>query len=134
MKKSEKKSKFFIIGIAFKGYPETSDLRGSNAIEYINLLKQKFSIEKNIFVYDAIINKQKLKKADLKYSSINKGFQNADVVMIMNNHETHQKLEINKLLSTSKKNCIFFDGWNLFDGKQICLINESKYLSVGSKK
>ena len=46
-KHGTKKDKIFIIGIAFKGQPETSDIRNSTALELIKLLKEfELSIKK----------------------------------------------------------------------------------------
>ncbi len=127
------KAKFFFMGIAFKGNPETSDFRGSNAIELINLLKKNFNL-KNIFVYDPVIKKNDILKLGLKNTTIDKGFKNSDVILIMNNHISFQKIKINQLLKSSKNNCLLFDGWSVFDKKQFNLNKNIKYLSVGSKK
>ncbi len=134
IEKKINKCKFFIMGIAFKGSPETSDYRGSSSLDLINLFIKNYSNKKNIYVYDPVIDKKSIKKIGLNFTSISNGFKNADVILVMNNHQLFQKLEINKLLKKSKKQCLFFDGWNLFDLGQIEQIRNSKYIGVGVNK
>ena len=134
IKKDRKKTKYFVVGMAFKGNPATSDLRGSNSIELIELLEKRGINKKSIFVYDPIIKKHDLKKLNYNAVSLKDGFRNADAIFIMNNHDSFYNLDIYNLLKNTNRECIFFDGWHFFEPSKIKMINKTKYLSVGFKK
>jgi len=50
-------SKIFIMGFAFKGEPETSDMRFSTTIDLVNYLKPFCS---KLYGYDAVVSKEKI--------------------------------------------------------------------------
>ena len=106
--KNKKKIKIFITGLAFKGNPETSDLRNSTSLEILKILKKKKNTQ--IYVHDFVLEKTKEKPADLKFINLDKGFKNSDVILILNNHKSYSKISY-KLLSQIKKNTIVFDAW-----------------------
>ncbi len=121
-------SKIFIMGFAFKGEPETSDMRFSTTIDLVNYLKPFCS---NLYGYDAVVSKELIKSMGVKNSSIKEGFQDADVVIIMNAHEKHKKLNIKKLSGTSNTPLVFIDCWNMYDKQTISKYANVIYSSVG---
>ena len=114
-KKNIKNEKIFILGLAFKGYPETSDTRGSTTIWLIDYLKIKGI--KKLFVHDPIIDSKEIQNMNLNYSDINKGFKDSSLVLIMNNHPSYSNLNLNLLLKTMNTPAVFYDGWNIFSAK-----------------
>lgn len=126
-KLTKSKIKIFAIGLAFKGEPETSDIRGSTSMTIINKLKKKY---KNIVVYDPVIKKGEIKKLGLTHNTLNQGFKDADCVLVLNNHKSYKDLDIYKLLSTMNKSGMFFDAWHLFDKTAIEQINNIDYQSI----
>ena len=129
--KSKEKIKMFIIGFAFKGEPETSDTRGSTTIDLLKHFKDNGVIEGSFFGYDPLVPEKDLSELGVTPVSLEEGFKNADVVAIMNNHKSYKKMDIFSLLSLSKNDCIFVDGWYTFEPKDISRINGIKYIGVG---
>ncbi|MBI5676329.1 MAG: nucleotide sugar dehydrogenase [Nitrospirae bacterium] len=121
-------SKIFIMGFAFKGEPETSDMRFSTTIDLINYLKPFCS---NLYGYDAVVAKEIIESSGARTCSISEGFKNADAVIIMNSHMSHKGLNINKLASSSNTPLIFIDCWNLYDKEKIAKYKNVIYSSVG---
>lgn len=121
-------SKIFIMGFAFKGEPETSDMRFSTTIDLVNYLKPFCS---RLYGYDAVVSKDLIESMDVKCCSIEEGFRDADVVIIMNSHEKHKNLKINKLADASCHPLIFIDCWNLYDKQEIAKYDNIIYSSVG---
>lgn len=111
-KKNPKKMKIFAIGMAFKGHPETKDIRASTAIDIVRKLKNKYP---NIYVYDPVVKKQDLKDIGLAVSTLEKGFENADCILILNNHPSYPGINIFHLLKMTKKPSLFFDSWHQFE-------------------
>ena len=115
LKKNKKRAKIFITGLAFKGNPETSDLRNSTSLQILNILKNK---NKNIYVLDFVLEKINEKPKDLKFIDLDKGFKNSDVILILNNHKNYDSIS-NNLLGKIKKNTIVFDAWQTLYEKLI---------------
>ena len=122
LKKNNKKINIFITGIAFKGDPETSDLRDSTSIEIINILKK--NKKNHIFVHDFVLEKMNTKPKGYKFIDLNKGLQGADVILILNNHKNYENLS-HHLLKKIKKNTIVFDAWQMLYEK---LNNDKKII------
>ncbi|MBI5065258.1 nucleotide sugar dehydrogenase [Candidatus Woesearchaeota archaeon] len=107
-------SKIFILGFAFKGHPETTDMRDSTTIDVVGLLSQHTG---NIYGYDPIVPKEKIEQLNVKFANPEEGFKDADCVLIMNNHPAYSNLEIHNLTKLMKPNGLFFDAWNIFSHK-----------------
>ena len=130
LKKIDKKitnSKIFLMGLAFKGAPKTSDIRSSTSMDFINL----FSNKKNLYVYDPVVYKSELKKNNLKSLSLEKGFTKADAVIILNNNKSFQDLDITNLINKMNKPSLFIDTWRIFDPHEIKQIKGILYGGLG---
>lgn len=123
-----KSAKIFIMGLAFKGNPETSDIRFSTSIDLINYLKP---LCENIYGFDRIAISRDLDKLGITICDIEEGFINADVVVIMNSHRSHIDLNIKKLSNKSNIPLLFIDCWNLYDKDKIESLGNVIYSSVG---
>jgi UDP-N-acetyl-D-mannosaminuronic acid dehydrogenase len=121
-------SKIFIMGFAFKGDPETSDMRFSTTIDLVNYLKPFCS---SLHGYDAVVGEEQISSLGVKSCSIEEGFNDADVVIIMNSHESHMNLNIKKLAARSNDPLILVDCWNLYDKNKIAKYKNVIYSSVG---
>lgn len=116
LRKNIKNINIFITGLAFKGNPETSDLRNSTSIEILNILNKKN--KKNIYVHDFVLEKINEKPKNLNFINLEKGLKNSDVILILNNHKNYENIDY-KLLSKIKKNTIVFDAWQTLYEKLI---------------
>lgn len=121
-------SKIFIMGFAFKGEPETSDMRFSTTIDLVNFLRPFCS---GLYGYDAVVSKKQIEAIDVKSCSIEEGFQDTDVVIIMNSHKSHKNLNIKKLSDTSNHPLILIDCWNLYDKQKYQKSGNIIYSSIG---
>jgi len=121
----------FISGFAFKGHPETDDMRGSPAIELMNLLKGSGII--NIYGHDYVVKKEEIEKLGIDFCSVQEGLNRIDVAVFMNNHHSYQDLPIEDLASKMRKGAMIFDGWQLFKEK-LKNIDNINYESIGFRK
>jgi UDP-N-acetyl-D-mannosaminuronic acid dehydrogenase len=129
--KSLKEAKIFILGIAFKGEPENDDTRDSPAVLMADYLKQNYSC-KEIFGHDFVVPQREIAKVGMKPCSLEEGFINADVVLLLNSHHSYSELDTNKLFNTMRKPAIFFDGWNIFSPEEISKTNSIIYTGLGN--
>jgi UDP-N-acetyl-D-mannosaminuronic acid dehydrogenase len=127
--KDLRKCKIFIIGFAFKGEPETSDLRESTTLWFLDELKRNNA--KDIWGYDPVVKPGELKKLNVKSCSLPEGFQNADAVFFLNNHHSYSNMNIFELIETMNRPALFFDGWQIFIPSDIRNIPGIIYAGIG---
>lgn len=106
-----------IVGIAFKGEPETSDTRDSMSV---NLLKL-FPSGSKIVVKDFVVGDSEISKLGLINATgpLGDAVASSDVVLFMNNHSSNSDFDVIESLNRSKKRKLFFDGWDMFDQEEI---------------
>ena len=100
-----------IVGLAFKGLPETDDIRGSCAFEFLKRIKDLVS---SILWIDAVVPSigeefDNFKKKDFNYEVSD----DIDAIFVLNNHPRNLDLRITNWLN-SKKDKLLFDGWSQF--------------------
>jgi len=125
-----KKFKILIVGLAFKGEPETSDLRGSMSVELIKILKKN---NINFKSYDDVLDKSKDFKYDKKYlNKINnsKNLSEYDIILFMNNNLTNVSIIDQNLKPVVNKKKFIFDCWNVFSSSKADSLGY-KYVSLG---
>jgi len=126
--KNLENGKIYILGFAFKGKPETSDIRFSPTLDVVNLLLPKF---KNIWGYDLVVKKSVIENFGVRYAYFKEGFEDADCIIIMNNHPDFASLDVVRYLQITKKPVLFFDTWRLHDPQKVFKVKEVKYTNLG---
>jgi UDP-N-acetyl-D-mannosaminuronic acid dehydrogenase len=124
--------KINILGMAFKGLPETSDLRGSMSIKVLDALK-KAHPNAEIGVYDPVTSPEVLAAEfpdERVYNRFGDAVSGASVVVIANNHPslgTISPRTINEFISPDG---FVFDYWNHFSHLPDSELGDS-YFAVG---
>jgi len=118
-----------ILGMAFKGEPPTSDLRGSVSL---NLIKQIRLRWKNVSltVYDQYVDHGELSKLDQEIQvakTIKDAISNKNLVIIMN--KTNELCNYNFATYLEDDNNVMYDFW----GQQTAVYSDKRnYISFGS--
>ncbi|MFC1979172.1 nucleotide sugar dehydrogenase, partial [Chloroflexota bacterium] len=118
---------FYVLGFAFKGDPETTDLRGSPTLDLVADLQKKVGA---IYGWDAIVPKADVEETGIAWKDPEEGFDGADIVLFMNNHRSFANMDVYTLLNTMNKPAIFFDGWGIFDADEIEQIADIHYVGI----
>jgi len=116
MEKEMKGSKIFIMGLAFKGHPETDDTRNTAAKILADELKRK---EAMVLGYDPVIKPEKIEEFGIYPCSIKEGFEKADCIVVMNNHKSFSELNLEELSKNVKRPVAIIDGWNIFNPEEV---------------
>jgi len=114
MKKHKKdKYKISLVGLAFKGSPQTTDTREAPALKIYNMLKNESNVEFSTF--DPLVkNFFGLPVA----SSLEECVKDSDVIIFLTNHPRIMGLDIKFLSSEASKPLFIVDAWrNLLDVK-----------------
>lgn len=129
--KNPSTSTILVCGLAFKGNPETGDLRNSTSIEIAQLLSQHV---KTIYGYDAVATNEEIEEYGLIPVSLPDGFKNVDAVLFLNNHKNFEKINIYQMVRSMNENPIIYDGWNLFREDDILATKPCLYMGLSFKK
>jgi nucleotide sugar dehydrogenase len=125
--KKVEKSQILVCGLAFKGYPETGDIRNSSSIEVLKLLKSKGAIVKG---YDPVASEEDMRDEGVQFVSLPKGFSKQDVVLFLNNHKSFEKIDVFEMVRSMSTSPIVLDGWNLFHEEDVLRSKPSIYMSL----
>lgn len=122
--------KVMISGLAFKGVPETSDLRGSNSVNIARKLKEKGY---ELTLHDFCTSYEDLEKLNL--GNVEKDFYEAlkgnKIVLILNNNKKYEDIDINILTDSERK---VLDCWNKLKYENSdCIFNIGNFSVEGEK-
>jgi len=127
----EKANKVYILGFAFKGNPETSDMRYSSTLDVLRNLKKAAESRILLSGYDPLVPQNDIESSGVIYERYDEGFRDAHCVLIMNNNKEFAHLDIFRLLETMKKPGMLFDGWHIFSPKEIKRVKGISYQGLG---
>ncbi|MCA9800238.1 MAG: nucleotide sugar dehydrogenase [Cyanobacteria bacterium HKST-UBA04] len=121
-----------ILGLAFKGAPETDDLRGTTATFLIDELRLCFP-NAALQGYDAVVSAADIEAFGLKpVQTIEQAFNSSRIVVIHNNHQSFRSLPLGYLSRQMQTPSIIYDFWNLFDHEKLDLADHVLYASLGN--
>lgn len=101
-----------ILGLAFKGRPETDDLRGTMAIPIINALRARFP-QAEIAGWDAEVSLENVTSLGIAAAANPlEAARGASLVIMQNNHPALEKLKLSDLAAAMKAPGIIYDFWN----------------------
>jgi UDP-N-acetyl-D-mannosaminuronic acid dehydrogenase len=131
---NKKKIKIALLGIAFKGIPATSDLRGSMSLKVLRYIETNCP-NNVVALFDPVISCRDLEKeisGNFLFSkSLLNAVKNSSVVIITNNHPYLSALNLFKLSKLMKRNGFIYDYWNLFANISLKKL-PNFYYSVGN--
>ncbi|MEK6854744.1 MAG: nucleotide sugar dehydrogenase [Nanoarchaeota archaeon] len=108
LKNNLEKINLSIIGLAFKGFPETDDLRGSPAMKILDILEKDNIRLDSIKLFDPLVKKFR----DYQLSnSISEAIENANIILFLTNHPKIMNLEFEHLLEKTKNPVFIIDAW-----------------------
>jgi UDP-N-acetyl-D-mannosaminuronic acid dehydrogenase len=126
--------KINILGMAFKGQPETSDLRGSMSIKVLDALK-KAHPDAEIGVYDPITPQEVLAAEfpdEQVFSRFGDAVSGASVVVIANNHPSLGTISPRTINEFMSPDGFVYDYWNHFSHLPTSELGDS-YFAVGRR-
>jgi len=102
-----------LLGLAFKGQPDTDDLRGSTAIPMVRLFQRE--------IPGAVLRGQDYVCSGVQIRSLGiepvddfGAFEGADIVLVMNNNRRYYELDIEERVRSMNRPGLVFDCWNVF--------------------
>ena len=104
-----------VIGLAFKGVPETNDLRGSMALRVITSIREEFD-NVEICGYDPVVMEKEIIDLKIQFAkTYAQASENTDLVLLMNNHPKISEIKLDLVASKMKSEGMIYDYWGRFD-------------------
>ena len=129
--KNPRDSKVLLVGFAFKGEPETSDMRDSTTLTLVELLRSKVGV---LLGYDPVIPAEDLDQIPgVRGCLVEEGFRETDCAVIMNNHRSYLRWNVYDLAKVMKRPALFVDGWRLFEAADISRNDGVSYWGPGAE-
>ncbi|MEK7560798.1 MAG: nucleotide sugar dehydrogenase [Patescibacteria group bacterium] len=119
--------KIFAMGMAFKGDPETSDVRYSTTVMIARALQKEGP---DVFVHDAVASVDDPETKDLRFVSVDEGMADASAVLILNNHPAYHSERLLPLLDRTASPALLFDAWNMFKDVRDLIPGHIRYQSL----
>ncbi len=118
-----------LVGMAFKGAPETSDLRDSMSLRLLGHLRETSA---SIRTYDPVVPREALAELPVTPVSLEGAFDGVDAVVIMNNHHSYINWNLPSLVSKMSHPAVFIDTWHIFDPMDIKMLRGVVYGGLGN--
>jgi nucleotide sugar dehydrogenase len=121
-----------LAGLAFKGRPETDDLRGTMARPILAELRRQFP-KAAIRGFDAVLAPETARKFfDFDVvGDLESAFAGASLVVVANNHPIFESMAISYLAESMRRPGVIFDFWNNFSARETDLPPGVAYTGLG---
>lgn len=122
-----------LLGLAFKGRPETSDLRGTLAKPLYDELAKAFP-DARIAAWDPVVDPaEALAGMDIAMAaSLDDAVRNADLVVIQTNHRAFAEMDFPKLSGMMSTRALIYDLWAQNEAEELFLQNDVVYGCYGA--
>ena len=124
----QKRLKVLVVGVAFKGMPDTSDMRFSAAVDLIGRL---LDVGHEVLAYDAVVPEDEIRKLGVRPVVLPEGMRDCDAIFFMNNHTRNTEFELYAGLKAMNRPCLFFDGWKVFGKGEVESVSGVSYSTMG---
>lgn len=131
MKGVSGKPKIALCGLAFKGRPETDDLRGTPATLLADAMRKTFP-GAEIVGQDFAVAHGAIEELGLTAATIDQAFENAHAVVIANNNAKYEWLDLDRLMATMARPAVIYDCWNVLQLKAGDTPEGIRYVRLGS--
>lgn len=122
-------SKILVLGLAYKGRPDTDDIRNSPSKVVIEKLK---TLGACLVGYDPVVTKNKAQELGVSGVSLKEGFKDASCVVVMTNHPSFFELDLERLTKLMSKPAGIVDCWHAFNPLKVKHLNlHYKALGMG---
>ncbi len=124
--------KIAVLGLAFKGQPPTSDLRGSLAIPLVEQLRKAF-LQASVVGYDPLVDRTEAASSDIVTTeTLGEAVDNADLVVIQSNHSEFRDLDPETGFSGMRSGGVVYDLWGLHGTVPRMLSGGIRYTALGA--
>jgi len=126
--KKPKDCKVVLCGLAFKGNPETSDVRNSTSLDIAMAIKDRVG---ELVIHDPVVPAADIKALGLTPVELPGAFQGKDAALFLNNHPSYRKLDVFEMVRSLRGPGIVYDAWRVFQGEELLRTAPTVYMGLG---
>jgi nucleotide sugar dehydrogenase len=115
-----------VCGMAFKGKPETTDMRQSTSLHIVRKLAEHVG---SIYVHDPVVPASQLIEQGLMPVDLSTAFTDRDAALFLTNHPLYGTISIAEAIRAMREPAVLFDGWGLF--RQDDILNAAPSVCLG---
>ena len=104
--------KITLMGMAFKGQPDTDDLRGSPSVHMLQLIRAQLP-DAEVRLQDYVAKCEPLSALGAQPVDDLIAFEGADIVFIMNNNRKYYTLDFESRAELMRTPGLIYDAWNV---------------------
>ena len=117
-----------VCGYAYKGVPETDDMRGAPVTPFLEDLMEEWP---NVVGHDYVVRSEVIEAFGTPAVSLEEGFREADGVIFLNDHPRYRSADLEALIQTARSPLVVFDSWRLFRDRAFTRSAETIYAGIG---
>ena len=125
--------KITVLGMAFKGKPDTNDMRESPTLTVFELLRASYP-GANLCGQDFIVSSDMIADIGIQAVSVEEGFRDASVVIIATNNERYESLDVHNLAGLMRSPKVIYDVWSILPYASWYQLKDTMMLSLGNGK
>jgi UDP-N-acetyl-D-mannosaminuronic acid dehydrogenase len=118
----------FVLGFAFKGKPETSDMRDSPTLDLVRVLRERGA---RVRGHDPLVPVAEIQALGVQVCELAEGFRGADAVVLMLNHTIYEEMDVSTLLEHANRPVVVIDGWHIFNPDDLAQLDGVIYGCIG---
>ena len=115
-----------LVGMAFKGWPETNDLRGSTGVDIASELVIKGC---EVMGFDAVVDDAVIRDLGVMPVTLHEAACRCDALLILNNHPNN--VQDGLIASLHGRPTLLFDGWSQLDRYEVEHYEGITYATMG---
>jgi nucleotide sugar dehydrogenase len=120
-----------LCGLAFKGDPETDDLRDSSALAIAQALEGRVG---RLLGHDPVVGKDLIAEVGLEPVELPPETPGVDAICFLNNHVLYQRLDIFETVRGLAPDPVVFDGWHLYRPDEVTSAAPCLYVGLSFER
>jgi len=109
-------ARVLVCGFAYKGQPETDDLRGTPATPFVEALRGRVG---RLLGHDYKVAARDVKGFGVQPVGLAEGLRRADAVVLLNDHPRYVRELTPRRLATAARRVVVYDSWRILRGTKI---------------
>jgi UDP-N-acetyl-D-mannosaminuronic acid dehydrogenase len=125
--------KVVVAGLAFKGEPETDDMRGAMSLHVLDRLNASGACCE-LRAFDAVVREAQLTELAIPvalHDDLYEACEGVDLLIIANNHPIFATLDVGRILENMRPGGFIYDYWNTLSHLPPDILN-NRYFTVGN--
>jgi len=121
-------AKICIAGFAYKGKPETDDLRGAPTAPILAIFSSRVRL---IAGQDFVVDPSRLTALGVEPLYLEQAVDEASAVFVLNNHPKYRDYDLGELTARMRHPGVFFDAWGVFAEQECSCHPAVRYMRLG---